>query len=264
MLFAWSVVCFVGWGFFLLFKCCFNSELFLKLHSPDKISVLSAGMSPVGFSVLLCTKHSAQLPATVPSAIVPVMSVSDIYLVNPWFLIRLTNPWIIPSVPFFGVFCGGHCGVEEWYGFGKSLDRSPSHSCQLIISTYLFPKILTCLCPWRRMPPGFLAASLSPLCYISFKAWGTQLNVELVISEITLWLLSAVGFRLHHWCVSVGCGTAHPRKVLGLSLPPNFHLINDHVHVCCARSSTDWGRSLEACVFWTRWGLDPGSSLGSI
>lgn len=86
------VACLVGWGFFLLFKCYFNSELFLKLHAPDNISVLSAGMSPVAFSVLLCTKHSAQLPVTVPSAIVPVTSVSDIYLVNPWFLIRLTNP----------------------------------------------------------------------------------------------------------------------------------------------------------------------------
>lgn len=153
-------------------------------------------MSPVAFSVLLCTKHSAQLPATVPSAIVPVTSVSDIYVVNPWFLIRLTNPWIIPSVPFFWVFCGGHCGVEEWCGFGKSLNRSPSLYWQLIVSPYLFPKILMCLCPWRRMSPGFLAASLSPLCYVSFKACGVGNFRNNTVVAFSSWFPSPALMRL--------------------------------------------------------------------
>lgn len=66
--------CLVGWGFF----CCLNEALivssFVKLRAAENVSILSAGMSPIAFSVLLCTKHSAELPAAVPSAVVPVTS----------------------------------------------------------------------------------------------------------------------------------------------------------------------------------------------
>lgn len=82
LLFCWLVAMLVAWSAVLLgglrFSfCCLNAALImsiLQLHDPNNVSMLSAGMSPIAFSVLLSTEHSAELPAAVPSAIVPVTS----------------------------------------------------------------------------------------------------------------------------------------------------------------------------------------------